>query len=220
MWSSHIPINRTLLEVFDVTGVMELGMGKFSTVLFNRLAPYVVSIENDVKWIETMKEGGIVQTPTHKIVHHDLTGTNVRIGTSPKAVSESVKQKANAFYKKHLTDNINYLFIDCFTGLRASALMGLYDMMDIVVWHDADLDKESKIYGVYGYEKFINHPGYLKYHDCSYTPPWTGFLIKEDLMDDDKYKQIVETHSKHWRNHVAWKHKEALNFFSPKIRKG
>ena len=108
-WGSHIPINKTLHELFDVTGVMELGMGFFSTPIFTSLSPYTISIESDIQWIDNLEEQGIGNTTTHKIVHHNINNDNIDRSTDYTDISDSVKETANILYDQYLTDNINYL---------------------------------------------------------------------------------------------------------------
>lgn len=196
-WGSHIPINKTLLAVFDITGVMELGMGLFSTPLFTSLSPRTVSVECDIEWINNLKAKGISNSKTHKIIHHVIEDEDVNRSTNYKEVTNTIKQKANLLYEQHLTDDINYLFIDCYAGLRLSALQSLYEKMDIIVFHDAGI-RDSQLYG---YDQFIEHPNYTLFHDSSFSP-WTGFLIKNSLLDNDKFEQIKQLHNKYFTDHV------------------
>lgn len=209
-WGSHVPINKTLLELFEVTGVMELGMGFFSTPMFVDSSPYTISIESDINWIANLKAEGITNTTKHKIVHHNVGDENIIRSTPYTDIPNDIKNKATEVYNQYLTDDINYLFIDCYGGLRLSALENLYNKVDIVVFHDAG--KRDSV--MYGYKEFTDHPGYIMYHDCSYSP-WTGFLIKESLINDKKVKQIKNLHRKYLTEHT----KKVPSYNRPMIKK-
>jgi len=50
-WGSHIPLNKSLLQTFPITGALELGAGFYSTKLFFDACPVVT------RWIVLLDLG-------------------------------------------------------------------------------------------------------------------------------------------------------------------
>ena len=55
-WSSHIPILRTIAKKHKIERVLELGIGKYSTALFNDKEEFpdlieLVSVEDNPEWV-------------------------------------------------------------------------------------------------------------------------------------------------------------------------
>jgi len=174
-WGSHIPLHRAILKSFTINGILELGAGIYSTKEFFSSSKKVISIENDGEWIDRLR-GYVNEDATHKIIHHVLENKNINKGTRLKGLTEKERLDALSFYKQHISEDINMLFIDGYTCFRYDALQNLYASFDIVTYHDAE---EAKLYG---YKHFRNHMKYLHFIDQTFMA-YTGLLIKPDLKD-------------------------------------
>ena len=55
-WGSNIPVIKTIMEFFNPSGVLELGIGKYSTPLLYSYNKKLISIETDGDWINSVKK--------------------------------------------------------------------------------------------------------------------------------------------------------------------
>ena len=196
-WGSHAPINRALMETFNVTGVMELGMGWNSTVVFNELAKYVVSVETDKQWINELKAQGIVETENHKIIHqqtpHDIVRQTRRWNLSP-SVLQQLDQEAVTLWKSLLDDRLNMLFIDSISSLRYPALVELHSDFDIIVMHDYELKRGHGRELHWANGAFECPDTHVMFIDETYTVE-TAFMIRKNLITDKKIESLRSAHA-------------------------
>lgn len=181
MWGSHLPLNISLLKIFPITGVLELGAGINSTPIFFQNSEHTVSIECDLNWINKLRSENIVQEDeNHKMYHHIVPKKIVR-QTPRGSISAKNLKLASDFYASFISPSINYMFVDCYAGLRLEALM-LYENFDFVAYHDAEPNADH----YYKYSKFNPNQDYLHYIDKTFLAH-TGFLIHkkfENLLED------------------------------------
>lgn len=184
-WGSHIPLNTTILKVLPITGVLELGAGLNSTGLFFNNADYVTSVEADQQWIQTLREKGLEDTPKHKIVHHPLPEGIVR-GTYRENIDPKLLKEAATFYKAQITDEMNYLFVDCYAGFRLEALLELHHLFDVIAYHDAEEKHDYE----YGYSTFHANVDYRHFIDKTFLAH-TGLLVTSRF--DEYMPKFIET---------------------------
>ncbi len=160
-YGSHLPILRTLFDMYPIDEVTELGTGLFSTKFFLSKGVKLRSIENDKKWIDQLK----TLCPNHAIEHHDVTGLGITDQVIPPSMMPEIVKYYNSGFKGNL------LFVDQYTALRSLSIEMLHKNFDIIVFHDS----EAKYYG---YEK-LKFSSEYKRIDCKVLPVQTSFLIKE-----------------------------------------
>lgn len=171
-WGSHIPCNTSILKTFPINGVLEIGAGLNSTPLFFNNCKTVISIENDLNWINHLKNNNLItETDNHKIVYHELPNY-INRSTLRKDVSIEILDNAIDFYKSFLHKNLNLLFIDGYASLRLEALVKLHSYFDIIVYHDT----EPRYDHCYDYSKFTPNLDYIQIFDKTF-PANVGILI-------------------------------------------
>jgi hypothetical protein len=185
------------METFNVTGVMELGMGWNSTIVFNELAEYVVSVETDKQWINELKVQGIVETENHKIIHHQtphgIVRQTRRWNLSP-SVLQQLDQEAVTLWKSLLNDRLNMLFIDCISSLRYPALVELHSDFDIIVMHDYELKRGHGRELHWANGTFECPDTHVMFIDETYRVE-TAFMIRKNLITDKKIESLRSAHA-------------------------
>lgn len=188
---SHIPVHKSVLSVFPVTGVLELGAGLHSTPLFFKHVDYVVSVESNRAWIDSLLRGGSVTQTKHKrIVHHKIPSTVIQ--TTPRdLIPPALLKSAIKFYSSFISPSLNYLFIDQYLGFRLESLMSLYNKFDVISYHDAQREQDHR----YQYSLFRPTNQYSSYiYDT--LPSHTGLLIKRELEHlIPRFKKSLEEES-------------------------
>jgi len=197
-WGSHVPVTLAIIKTFPITGALELGAGTHSTkVLFDNLK-YVTSIENDLSWINKLRKN-LIEDETHQIVHQ-LLPENIRLDTPSEHIETSVLEEASEFYKQYLAYELDYLFVDCFSGFRLQALTTLYQNFNVITYHDANERYDKH----YGYSKFFPSDDYVHFIDETFEAH-TGLLIsnyfrylipefKENLaIEAKKFAELYDT---------------------------
>jgi hypothetical protein len=175
-YGTHLPVLKSIVEVFQPRGVLELGAGKFSTPLFYHHVKKVVTVETDEKWIQEVAKL-LAPRDGFALIHHSLPHLipKTRIG----AISQRTKNECVKYYQEIIERNpgLDFLFIDHISGLRAWTLFNLYKRFDYIVYHDAE-DKG------YGYEQFsgFDNGEFLHYILRAYIPH-TGILIRKKFSN-------------------------------------
>lgn len=172
-YGTHLPVLQAILEVFQPQGVLELGAGKFSTPLFYHYGKTLVTLETDAKWF-----GEVARTlPGRKgfsLIHHDVGRLTSRSRTD--SIPIGIKHDCVGYYREIIARHpeLDFLFIDHVSGLRAFTLSSLYDEFNFVVYHDAE-DKG------YRYEEFATvDNGKFIHLVLQAFIPHTGILIRKD----------------------------------------
>lgn len=176
-WGSHVPANTSILKSFPITGVLELGAGYNSTPLFFNECETVISIENDLDWINKLKEDNLIETENKKLLHHELPDY-INRGTYRKDIPKNILEESIKFYKSFITPEINFLFIDCYAGFRLEALEKLHTSFDVITYHDA----EPKYDHCYDYSVFKSSKDYIHIFDRTF-PANVGILISKKYSD-------------------------------------
>ena len=174
-YGTHLPILVTALSLLQITGVLELGGGVYSTQLFHESTETVQTIENDRNWHEELKRKFDVSLK--KAVILDATD----FGRKEKLTWNDIESRAkNSLVLYHDTlkahSEINFLFVDHFVSLRSVALTSLISFMDVVVYHDS----ESLSYGYGGFFLLADLSDFSLIH-VSATKPHTSILIRNSF---------------------------------------
>lgn len=189
---THQPVIKAVLEIFNPSGILELGAGLKSTPIFYKHNSNVVSIESDKDWYEKVK-GSIGNRRMFNLVYHRI-GHGVNTKTKYPNITNVVTNECLAFYDKYIDNNMEFLFVDHVSGLRVITLRAIFDRFKIVAYHDAQ------------------HPGYffelLKKEDLSgykhlmykSLGVFTGILISNEYSNKmvQKFNTALEKYGKEY----------------------
>lgn len=182
-WGSNKPVIKTIMDFFSPTGIMELGIGKYSTPLLYQYNKKLISIETDGEWIKTVKEI-VPPRDNFQTIHHKL---GIQHKTKFNQISEKVKQECVNFYKQYMSLELEFLFVDHISGLRSSSLLALFDKFKYIAYHDA----EPSQYRNYNYQVLTKENTKNYIHLMNPTPlVYTGILIHKDYKD--VIKEFIE----------------------------
>lgn len=199
-WGSHIPVHEALMDTYDVQGILELGAGLHSTSFFFNNCEDVVSIETDEEWIAKLRES-LKEDQHHKLVLHPVPDDISRATRRNNVTKEFLKESVS-FWKKNISDNMNYLFIDSISCLRLEALEKLKNKFDIIVFHDANPRGLNNHYNVDILDKLSKSKKYNLIVDETYTQ-YTGILILKKLDKLDQFESNHRIRVKEYSGHGA-----------------
>lgn len=183
-YGTHLPVLQSLLDVFRPQGVLELGAGRHSTALFHRSVKHLVSIETHAKWVEELRRT-IPAREHFALVHHSVPfSERTRYREIPQAAKDECVRHYETVLSQH--PQLDLLFIDHVSGLRAHSLAALYSRFDLAVYHDAE-DRG------YGWEQFDFDRSPTHFHFIFKTfVPHTGVLIRKTLAARlPEWKQVL-----------------------------
>lgn len=176
-WGSNRPVLKTIMEFFKPTGVLELGVGKYSTKLLYDYNIPLTSIETDEAWINEVGDT-LLPRDNFKLIHHPL---GIHFKTKYQDIGDKDKEKSVRFYTQYVEPNMEFLFIDHVSGLRAYTLVHMFGKFKYVAYHDA----EPKQYKNYNYHSLTPNKIQNYYHILNNTPlVSTGILIHKKSIDD------------------------------------
>lgn len=194
-WSTHVPLNKILVEEIKPELIVELGTGLYSTPIFlQSQAKKLFFIDNDTEWLNEIKNKNKFDERC-SVIHHDL-GNEIHLTTFLKELSEEKKNEIFNYYKK-LEDEIKkielfpkMLFVDHYTCARALSINALYSSFDIIVYHDC----QPK--GIRWYEYYFEKNLHLNYDSYFLTSPtsWTGCFIKKSLQIKSNLCLSIDKH--------------------------
>lgn len=192
-WSTHQPLIRLLLKVFNPGFVMELGMGFYSTPLFLAHKCEKLFIENDKEWIRTMNI-------KKNVVLHELAIPNQDIPVHD--ISPETKQGIIDYYTelKGVIEphRCNLLFVDNYSCCRALAINILYPAFDLIIYHDCE--PQSIVRNNY----FFDGDMMNKFDHYNLVTPatWAGCFVKKGLSNGfdliEEIKPIIENYQKEY----------------------
>lgn len=200
--ASHDPILTSLFSTFNVSGVVEFGMGTHSTKIFLEEGVQLVSIEHDKEWFDRMNEE-FGHSENVNFFHSPLDVVGIKTKTK---IHELTKQQVDYGIKMYhelidsFTSVYNLLFVDHISGMRLHTIREFYENFSFTVFHDAQhpgyrydkierfLKREYNLYvyktlGVYTgliikkeydeyMDSFIRN---LKLHEMIFTSPFECF---------------------------------------------
>lgn len=178
--SNHKPLVQFVMDKLKPNFVMELGMGFYSTSLFNsyKLDKFI-SIENDIEWISTIVKS--YYSENHSVIYHQI---NIDKFTKWSDLFTEEKQGLVDYYqqiKKTIpTDGLKLLFVDNYTSCRMVAMNILVGVFDIIIFHDCQPE------GVLMYEYDFSNTVWEKWNRCTLTSPnaYTGLLTRKEIPFD------------------------------------
>lgn len=180
-WGSNRPVLKSIMDFFNPSGVLELGIGKYSTPLLYKYNKKLISIETDGDWIESIKKM-IEPRDNFQAIHHKLL--NIHSKTKFNLISEKIKQDCIEFYKQYITPDLEFLFVDHVSGLRASSLVALFDKFQYIAYHDA----EPKQFKNYNYQILTKEKTKDYIHLMNKTP-----LVNTGILIHRKYSDIIKS---------------------------
>lgn len=189
-WGSHVPVHKALFKTYEVTGVLELGAGYYSTKMFFDSCNKVTSIETDGEWVNKLQQT-IKQDDRHQLVLHEDASHIGRSVRRAKIDTDTLKSVVT-FWKKYIDKDMNYLFIDCISSLRLEAVEKLRNKFDIIVMHDVNPKGLGNHYTEDMLTKLAKSKKYNLIVDSTYTQH-TGILISKKL---GKIEEFITEHSK------------------------
>lgn len=192
-YGSHMPVIKSVYEIFSPNGVLELGSGVHSTPYFIDKDVRFISLENDKGWHKkvTKRKKGIREGAD--IIYHPVPNVNAK--TKSNGLSLETEKEVIDYYKNIIHDNdIDFLFIDNFKSLRNIALRGLHKYCDFTIFHDAEAD-------YYDYDvESIDRNEYIVMIYKSLIPN-TGIVIRKKYEDKiDELMNLIKINEKEYCN--------------------
>lgn len=179
-WSTHQPLIKLLLKVFNPKFILELGMGHYSTPLFQAHDCEKMFIENDPNWIKEMNIKG-------NVVLHEIT---VPILIPAYDILPEQRQAIIDYYIT-LRDSISrtecsLLFVDNYSCCRALAINILYPVFDLIIYHDCEPQCIER-YNYYFDEKLLAD---FNHYNLITSATWAGCFVKKTLNNDSLFEEI------------------------------
>lgn len=199
-WGSHIPAHKALIDTYDIQGILELGAGLHSTSFFFNNCDNVISIETDKSWVKKLRTE-LKEDERHKLVLHEIP-QNISRATRRRDITNEFLKDSVAFWKKNITKEINYLFIDSISCLRLEALEKLRNKFDIIVFHDANSKGLKNHYNENILDKLSKSTKYNLIIDKTYKQ-YTGILILKKFGKLDEFEKNHKMRVKEYSNHEA-----------------
>jgi len=190
-WSSHQPVLKTVLNYFNPELIVELGIGHFSTpILNNSLAQKIIHIENDEAWLVIVRQENIFSEKNDFRYHY--LGKNVDKKVRENELSKMHREDLISYYAElkkeiqNLSFTRKFLFVDNHTCARSLAINILYDIFDVIVYHDAE---ETELYNYFFQEKISND-----YDHYVFQPPssYTGIFCRKGLIDFNNFNNLLK----------------------------
>ncbi len=173
---SHLPVLQAVLESFRPTGIMELGAGIKSTPLLYDYGKRLISIESDKEWVDAVK-AKTGNRENFSLVHHNV---GIDRKTKYHAISTKIARESVGFYKKLISNELDFLFIDHVSGLRPIALEALFRNFKITAYHDA---QEGRYFYSVFFKKAGKSPKEYSHLIFQSIPVYTGILIHDSYSD-------------------------------------
>lgn len=185
-WYTHLPIIQYFIDNFDIEYAVEHGSGTFSTPILMK-AKHYQGFEEDEQFRQSMINEGIY---TSENVSQIDIPDGVDIATTFMALSASqTGDLAQIYYNLYFgiknelegLNGLKMLFVDGFTCSRFTAINQLYDLFDIIVYHDC----EPNSFEHYGYQHIL--PIISKYfngYKLATPSSYTGFFVRKGVNVD------------------------------------
>lgn len=207
-WGSHIPINKTILKTFNITGVLELGAGFHSTPFFFENCDYVVSVEQDREWIQKLRdEANLEEDDNHMLIHMDVS-PYIRSSRRNTIDSNALDQASDFFLEVSEDKRFNFLFVDCYSGFRLEALNSIAHKFDYVVFHDVQPRGMENHF----YKDFIVPKEFVRLRDCTFNCH-CGILIRKNLFNEEIWSIMQDNFLKETAEYSG------SEFFKPVLEK-
>ena len=199
---THTPVLKAIIECFEPTGILELGIGENSTKVFYDCDKRVVSVETDEEWCSYI-EKKLKPKDNFELIYHNLGPKIHRKSKFIRHVSKELANNCVKFYDSILNKHpeINFLFIDHVSGLRAFTLVEMFYKFDFIVYHDAHSA---------GYHYNIidkkDTSKYLHFMFKSFDV-WSGILIHKKHQDFiDNFDLLLKKYGTEYSSTIPYKH--------------
>ncbi len=171
-WSTHQPLIKLLLKVFNPKLILELGMGYYSTPLFIEHKCEKMFIENDRAWI---KEMGIKENVVlHEI---DIPNQDIPVHYITPMQKQVIIEDYNVLKDAINPTECSLLFVDNYSCCRALAINILYPVFDLIIYHDCEPQsiQRNNYYFTEGIKTKFDHYNLV-------TPrTWAGAFVSKTL---------------------------------------
>jgi len=183
-WRTHLPLLRYFIGEYSIKRIVEHGIGLHSTELFlsssNGKDIVYHAYEENVEMIDFISKRFNVSSNT--ISKLEIPASNITSITKHRELSPSSKELLGKIHDElrnniGLFDGLSLLLVDGYTCSRTSVINKLYDLFDIIIYHDAEPDATS--WYEYYFEKGLLE-NYDHYKLTTFFP-WTGFFLKKDF---------------------------------------
>lgn len=174
--TTHIPLTRAVLKMFEPKYIMELGIGWHSSAIFNdykKAHPDVqyIGIENDKVWLADVRS----QCPLLDFVYHDMGEVNIRMFWND--LSQYQRDVLSEYYGGLTVPEISpkLLFVDNYGSCRVIAFNTLKEKFDFIIIHDCELAGAF----AYSYDR-LNSAGYDAYY-LKNNLSWTVMFVRKGI---------------------------------------
>jgi hypothetical protein len=176
---THLPVLKSLCDLFGPKTALELGTGNVSTTYLSDKVERLICVENDPLWFAQLRHRLRKNRNVEFLLHY--VGDKKHSVSADKYTTDEIevsKELYNSLAKK--TKDFDLLFVDHYLALRVMSLKKLYQNFRLVAWHD-----EQSL--AYGYDEFFKEPldNYHRYYFCFWGCA-TGFLIRKDQEFSEK----------------------------------
>ena len=116
-YGTHLPVLKSMLEVFQPRGILELGAGKVSTPLFHEYGKKLITIETNAQWVQEVA-AALPRRENFTLIHHAVEKITRR--SKIDAIPQAIKGACVDYYAKIISENpqLDLLFIDHVSGLH------------------------------------------------------------------------------------------------------
>jgi len=177
---SHQPLIKAVMELYLPGFILELGVGLYSTPVFLNYKTKYMGVENDLTWVDHMKEKYNIN-----ILHHNLP--DVTIWNQLKDLTEAQRTNICLYYKNLKVLNIHprLLFVDQWASCRVLSINTIGNKFDLIIYHDSESAGSD-----FNYYNLIELKGFKKYTLRS-SNAWTTLLVKNDKGFDLLNEKIL-----------------------------
>lgn len=171
-WKTHQPLIRATIELYQPKFIFELGIGEFSTPLFLEYGIEFIGLENDIEWLNYMKD-----KYKFRSIFQPLDD-GITIGTRLFQLNEIQAKRIYNYYEgiKLPSARPNLMFVDQWTCNRTLSINALKSRFDLIIYHDCQPPG-----GIIEYEyNLINFEGFNVYFLCN-SVNWTGIMIRKEI---------------------------------------
>lgn len=184
--ATHVPLIRLVLGLYRPQFIMELGVGWYSTPVFDNYVKYnegctYEGIENDSNWIADVK----VSCPAANILFHDLGDVDIKM--TWRELSQYKKDLIGDYYRDLPIPESrpNLLFVDNYGACRVVAFNALKDKFAFVIIHDCEMAGAS----FYHYDKLDTSEFNIYYLKNNLS--WTALMVRKGMDESGIADAIV-----------------------------
>jgi len=181
IFSSFVPLLKSILDIFDFDLAVELGPGKYSTPLLMNVNKSI-HVENDIVWYELLKNNYNFDNDS-LLIHHKTKSLDDYINYYKKAVFEKIFDNYN----------LKLLMVDHYRYARKEAINILGNEFDVILYHDSEFKKNN-------YDKINSQvtDNFKKYELRFSKLPHSGLLVNKKLHMKKDIHSVVKNKCKEY----------------------